>query len=391
MNHNQISLEQHLKYQGKIGTELKAPLDNADDLSWQYTPGVAAVCQIIAEDEQKSFDLTCRGNTVAVITDGSAVLGLGNIGAVAAMPVMEGKCALFKKFAGVDAVPICLDTQDEEELFNIICKLAPNYGGINLEDISAPRCFTLQKRLQAALPIPVFHDDQDGTAVVTLAGLINACKVTKRKLETSKIVISGAGAAGISIARLLVLNGVKQITLCDRKGVLSAERENLNQAKKEIFELVGAVPCACPCQKTGQPQGFAPTTLQQALVGADIFIGVSSGNLLTSDDVAKMNSQAIVFAMANPTPEIMPDQAKAGGAAVVATGRSDFPNQVNNVLCFPGLFKGLLKNRLPKVTPTMLLNSATALAGLVQKPSAEQILPSPFAEEIAGVVAEAVK
>ncbi len=381
MNYAEESLKQHAEKNGKMEIASKFPLDTIDDLSIAYTPGVAEPCRVIAEDEERSFDLTMRGNTVAVVTDGSAVLGLGNIGAAAAMPVMEGKCLLFKNFGGVDAMPICLDTQDSDEIVETVVRLAPTFGGINLEDIAAPRCFEIEKKLKERLDIPVFHDDQHGTAIVVLAGLQNALQVVDKKIEDVKIVCSGAGAAGIAIAKLLINAGGKNIVMCDSKGVIHSKREdfeNLNNSKKEILNLstIDSTDTSC---------------LQEALVGADVFIGVSKAGLLQSEDIKTMNTGAIVFAMANPTPEIMPDEAKKGGAAVIATGRSDFPNQVNNVLAFPGLFKGLFAVRAKAITEDMYVAAANALSSMIGNPTPENILPSPLQKGVAEKVAEEIK
>ena len=373
----QESLDIHKKYGGKIHLGLSVPLETADDLSRAYTPGVAAPCLAIAEDEEKAKTLTWRKNLVAVITDGSAVLGLGNIGAAAGMPVMEGKCALFKKFAGVDAVPICLKTQDEEEIISIVQNLEPSFGGINLEDIAAPRCFAIEKKLKETLGIPVFHDDQHGTAIVTLAALKNALQIVEKNISKVKIVMSGAGAAGISIARLLLADGAKNIILCDSRGAIASDRSDLHISKEEMRKKTN------PTDERG--------SLEKVLRGADVFIGVSAPGLLRAKNIETMNSDAIVFAMANPTPEILPEEAKKGGARIVATGRSDFPNQVNNVLVFPGLFQGIFSSSAPQFTEEMFLAAANALAGLVKNPHEEEILPSVFQKGVAEVIAEAVK
>ncbi len=377
VDYAQESLRLHAERKGKMEIASKFPLKTIDDLSIAYTPGVAEPCRVIAADESRSFDLTLRGNTVAVVTDGSAVLGLGNIGAAAAMPVMEGKCLLFKNFGGVDALPICLDTQDVDEIVETVVRMAPSFGGINLEDISAPRCFEVEKKLKEQLDIPVFHDDQHGTAIVVLAGLQNALRVVDKDLSTVKIVCSGSGAAGIAIAKLLMKAGGKNIVMCDSKGVIHSGRENLNTAKQEVLS-------ASSLDETEN------STLQDALKGADVFIGVSKAGILKAEDVATMNEGAVVFAMANPTPEIMPDEAKKGGAAVVATGRSDFPNQVNNVLAFPGLFKGLFSVRATEITEDMNVAAANALSNLVENPTSEKILPSPLQEGVAEKVAEEI-
>ncbi len=367
----------HKKYAGKIETNLKVPLNNTHDLSIAYTPGVAEPCREIAKDEEKGKTLTWRKNLVAVITDGSAVLGLGNIGAAAGMPVMEGKCALFKKFANVDAIPICIKTQDTEEIIHIIKNLEPSFGGINLEDISAPRCFEIERRLKEELHIPVFHDDQHGTAVVTLAALTNALKIIKKKISEVKIVFSGAGAAGIAITKLLLAAGAKNIIVCDSKGAISNNRTDLNAAKSAIEKQTN------PKNESGN--------LKEVIKKADVFIGVSAPNILDSSDITHMEANAIVFAMSNPTPEIMPDEAKKGGAAIIATGRSDYPNQVNNVLVFPGIFRGVFDSGKTEINEKMLLSAAKALAEHVQKPSSEKILPGVFDTGVSDIIAEAVK
>jgi malate dehydrogenase (oxaloacetate-decarboxylating) len=370
------SIAIHEKFRGKIEIRTKCPLASRDDLSLAYTPGVAGPCMEIVKDRSAARRLTLKGNTVAVITDGSAVLGLGNIGPEAALPVMEGKALLFKECAGVDAWPICLDTQDIEELVRTIRYLAPTFGGINLEDIAAPRCFEIEERLQD-LGIPVFHDDQHGTAIVSLAALMNAVRVVGKQLDECAIVISGAGAAGIAIAKLLLEVGVGELIICDSVGAISNARNDLNDAKRKMVPLTN-------------PRGLTGS-LTSVLKGADVFIGVSSGSLLKSADVATMAPGAIVLAMANPYPEIMPDEAKAGGVAVVGTGRSDFPNQVNNALAFPGIFRGALDICAPRITTAMCLAAAEALAGLVAEPSAEEILPTPIWDPaIAKAVAKAV-
>ncbi len=377
MDYFQRSLEEHALRHGKLAINVKMPLETKDDLAIAYTPGVAEPCRVIAKDHERSFDLTWRGNTVAVITDGSAVLGLGNIGPEAAMPVMEGKCALFKAFGDIDAVPICLATQDVEKIVETIMLLEPSFGGINLEDISAPRCFEIEKKLKERLQIPVFHDDQHGTAIVVLAGIYNALKVVHKNIQTVKIVISGAGAAGIAIAELLFCAGAKNLLLCDSKGILSPERTDLNSAKQSVVERSAIQ------SKSG--------TLADAIVGADIFIGVSQPNLLTATDISTMEKDAIVFAMANPNPEILPEEAKKGGAKIVATGRSDFPNQVNNVLVFPGIFKGVLAVRAKEITQDMKLSAAKALAQIIENPTEERILPSPLEKGVAEKIAIAVR
>ncbi len=367
----------HEENKGKLTITSKVPIENAADLSIAYTPGVAAPCLEIAKEPAGAYRYTCKGNLVAVVTDGSAVLGLGNIGPKAALPVMEGKSVLFKRFAGVDAVPICLDTQDTEELITTIKNLAPAFGGINLEDIAAPRCFEIERRVQELVDIPVFHDDQHGTAIVNAAALINAAKVVGKPLDSLRVVVNGAGSAGTAIAKMLLRLGVGELTVCDRPGIVNKENA-VNAAQAELIALTGQE------EKSG--------TLADALKGADVFVGVSAPKLVTREMVAAMADKAIVFPMANPEPEIMPDEAKAGGAAVVGTGRSDFPNQINNVLAFPGIFRGALDVRAPRITPEMMLAAAYAIAGAVpeEKLSAEYIIPSIFEEGISQRVAEAV-
>lgn len=367
----------HAKMHGKIGTELKVPLENKRDLALAYTPGVAAVCTAIAVDPKRAKELTIKRNTIAVVTDGSAVLGLGNIGPLAALPVMEGKAALFKQFAGVDAFPICLDTQDTDEIVRTVQLLAPVFGGINLEDISAPRCFEIEKRLQESMNIPVMHDDQHGTATVVLAALINALKIKQISENRAKIVINGSGAAGTAIADLLIRYGCSDLTLCDSQGVIGLHRDDLPTEKHRLALATN------PRKITGG--------LAEALSGADVFIGVSKGNLLTAEMVQSMAADPIIFALANPTPEILPDVAKAAGALIVATGRSDFPNQINNVLVFPGVFRGALDNGVTRITDEMLIEAAKQLAGLVAAPTAEEILPSPFDKAVVPAVAGAIR
>lgn len=377
MDYYKLSVIAHKKYKGKLSVCSKMPIKDKTDLSIAYTPGVAAVCLEIAKDKKLAKELTSAKNTVAVITDGSAVLGLGNIGADAALPVMEGKAALFKEFAGVDAFPIALATQDTEEIIRIVKAIAPSFGGINLEDISAPRCFEIEERLKAELDIPVFHDDQHGTAVVVLAGLINALKVTGKRKEKVKVVIAGAGAAGSAVLKLLHRYGIKNIIAADSKGIISISRTDLNDSKKELLSL------------TNKENIFGK--IDKALVGADVFIGVSSGNSITEKDIRLMNKDAIVFAMANPTPEIMPDIAKKAGARIVATGRSDFSNQLNNVLVFPGIFKGALKRGVRKITEDMQIMASKNLARAVKNPTEDKIIPNVFDENIADIVAGAIK
>ncbi len=379
MTINEKALKLHEEWKGKLTTEPKAPVKTREDLALAYTPGVAEPCKEIAKDPEKAYTYTLKQNTIAVVSDGSAVLGLGNIGAKAAMPVMEGKAVLFKTFGDVNAVPICLDTQDTDEIVKTVINIAPAFGGINLEDISAPRCFEIESRLKEALDIPVFHDDQHGTAIVVLSGVINALKVVGKKKEDCYIVVNGSGAAGIAIAKLLLSYGFKKLTLCDSKGIISADNDNLNWIKKEMAEVTNLE------HKHG--------TLADAMVGADIFIGVSAPGSVTQDMVRSMNKDAILFAMANPVPEIMPDEAKAAGARVVGTGRSDFPNQVNNVVAFPGIFRGALEGRAPQITEEMKLAAALAIAGLVSDEELNEdfVMPEAFDPRVADVVAEAVK
>lgn len=372
-----LSNEIHEKNGGKIELALKVPLETKDDLSIAYTPGVAQPCLEIQKDPKKALTLSWRKNLVAVITDGSAVLGLGNIGGEAGMPVMEGKCALFKRFANVDAVPICLDTQDTEEIIATIKNITPSFGGINLEDIAAPRCFEIERRLKKELDIPVFHDDQHGTAVVTLAALYNALKIVGKKIDEVKIVFSGAGAAGIAVAKLISKAGGKNIILCDSKGALCSDREDMNSEKESALIFTN-------------PENISGS-LNDVLSGADVFIGVSAPNLLTAGDIQNMTRDPIVFAMSNPTPEIMPEEAEKGGAAVIATGRSDFPNQVNNVLVFPGIFRGCFDARSNEINQEMLLKAAQGLAELVENPNSEKILPGVFDEGVSEAVAKAVR
>ena len=379
MTINERSLELHKEWNGKLDTVAKASVKTREDLALAYTPGVAEPCKVIAEDKEAAYQYTWKANTVAVVSDGSGVLGLGNIGPHAAMPVMEGKAVLFKEFGGVNAVPICLDTQDTEEIIKAVTWLAPGFGGINLEDISAPRCFEIEERLKATLDIPVFHDDQHGTAIVVLAGIINALKVVKKEKEACKVVINGAGSAGVAIAKLLLNYGFKTILLCDTKGIINKSNPNLNWIKKEMAEVTN------PNNETG--------ILADAVKGADIFVGVSAPGVLTPEMVKTMNQDAIIFALANPVPEIMPDIAKEAGARVVGTGRSDFPNQVNNVVAFPGIFKGALEGRAPQITEEMQLAAALALADLVteDKLNEDNIMPEAFDPQVADVVAAAVK
>lgn len=379
MTINEKALKLHEEWNGKLEIVAKSPVKSREDLSLAYTPGVAEPCKVIAQDKEAAYKYTMKANTVAVVSDGSAVLGLGNIGPYAAMPVMEGKAVLFKEFGGVNAVPICLDTQDTEEIIKAVTYLAPGFGGINLEDISAPRCFEIEERLKEILDIPVFHDDQHGTAIVVLAGIINALKVVGKKKEDCRIVVNGAGSAGVAITRLLLTYGFPHITMCDKVGIVSKKTEGLNWMQQKMAELTNLE------QQTG--------TLADAMKGADIFVGVSAPGIVTPEMVASMNRDAILFAMANPVPEIMPDIAKAAGAKVVGTGRSDFPNQVNNVVAFPGIFKGALEGRAPKITEEMKLAAANAIASLVpdEELNEDNIMPEAFNPSVAEVVAEAVR
>ena len=379
MSNSEKALQMHEQWNGKLETTAKAHVNSREDLAIAYTPGVAEPCKVIAKDPEAAYKYTIKSNTVAVVSDGSAVLGLGNIGALAAMPVMEGKAVLFKEFGGVNAVPICLDTQDTEEIIRTVVNIAPAFGGINLEDISPPRCFEIETRLKELLDIPVFHDDQHGTAIVVLAGIINALKVTKKEKETCRVVVNGAGSAGVAITKLLLNYGFKDITMCDINGIISKDSENLNWMQKEMAKVTNLK--------------NASGTLADALKGADIFVGVSAPGIVTKDMVASMNKDAILFAMANPVPEIMPDLAKAAGAKVVGTGRSDFPNQVNNVVAFPGIFKGALEGRASQITEEMKLAAAKAIAGLVpdEELSEDNILPQAFDPCVAETVSRAIK
>lgn len=378
MTVNEQALKLHEEWNGKIETTSKCKIASREDLALAYTPGVAEPCKVIAKDKEAAYKYTIKSNTIAVVSDGSAVLGLGNIGPYAAMPVMEGKAVLFKEFGGVNAVPICLDTQDTEELIRTVAAIAPGFGGINLEDISAPRCFEIETRLKEMLDIPVFHDDQHGTAIVVLAGIINALKVTGKNKEECQVVVNGAGSAGVAITKLLLTYGFRNVTMCDKSGILSKGSEGLNWMQESMMDVTNLT------HKTG--------TLADALKGADIFVGVSAPNIVTADMVASMNHDAILFAMANPVPEIMPDVAKAAGARVVGTGRSDFPNQVNNVVAFPGIFKGALEGRAKQITEKMKLAAANAIAGLVadNELSDVNILPEAFDPRVADVVSRAV-
>lgn len=379
MTNSEKALQMHEQWNGKLETAAKAHVNSREDLAIAYTPGVAEPCKVIAKDPEAAYKYTIKSNTVAVVSDGSAVLGLGNIGALAAMPVMEGKAVLFKEFGGVNAVPICLDTQDTEEIIKTVVNIAPAFGGINLEDISAPRCFEIEERLKELLDIPVFHDDQHGTAIVVLAGIINALKVTGKKKEDCRVVVNGAGSAGVAITKLLLTYGFEHITMCDINGIISSTSPNLNWMQKKMTEVTNLE------NKTG--------SLTDAMRGADIFVGVSAPGIVTKEMVASMNSDAILFAMANPVPEIMPDLAKEAGARVVGTGRSDFPNQVNNVVAFPGIFKGALEGRATQITEEMKLATANAIASLVsdEELNENNILPEAFDSRVADVVSKAVK
>lgn len=379
MTNSEKALQMHEQWNGKLETAAKAHVNSREDLAIAYTPGVAEPCKVIAKDPEAAYKYTIKSNTVAVVSDGSAVLGLGNIGALAAMPVMEGKAVLFKEFGGVNAVPICLDTQDTEEIIKTVINIAPAFGGINLEDISAPRCFEIEERLKELLDIPVFHDDQHGTAIVVLAGIINALKVTGKKKEDCRVVVNGAGSAGVAITKLLLTYGFEHITMCDINGIISSASPNLNWMQKKMTEVTNLE------NKTG--------SLTDAMRGADIFVGVSAPGIVTKEMVASMNSDAILFAMANPVPEIMPDLAKEAGARVVGTGRSDFPNQVNNVVAFPGIFKGALEGRATQITEEMKLATANAIASLVsdEELNENNILPEAFDSRVADVVSKAVK
>ena len=378
MDVNEIALKKHEEWGGKLETVSKAPVKNPTDLSIAYTPGVAEPCRVIAKDKEAAYRYTWKSNTVAVVSDGSAVLGLGNIGPHAAMPGMEGKAVLFKEFGGVNAVPICLDTQDTEEIIKAVTYLAPTFGGINLEDISAPRCFEIEQRLKETLDIPVFHDDQHGTAIVVLAGIINSLKIIGKKKEDCRIVVNGAGSAGIAISKLLLRYGFKHIIICDSKGIVAKDNAN-NWIKKEMCEVTNLE------DKHG--------SLADAMVGADIFVGVSAPGVVTGDMVKSMNKDAIIFALSNPVPEIMPDIAKKAVARIVGTGRSDFPNQVNNVVAFPGIFKGALEGRAPQITEEMKLAAAEAIASLVPEDelNEDNVMPAAFNPKVAELVAEAVK
>ena len=379
MTTNEKALLLHEKWNGKLETISKAEVKSREDLALAYTPGVAEPCKVIAAEPEAAYKYTIKSNTIAVVSDGSAVLGLGNIGPLAAMPVMEGKAVLFKEFGGVNAFPICLDTQDTEEIIKTVVNIAPAFGGINLEDISAPRCFEIEERLKELLPIPVFHDDQHGTAIVVLAGIINALKVTGKKKENCRVVVNGAGSAGIAITKLLLTYGFLHITMCDRAGILKKGMDGLNWMQEKMVEVTNL-------------EG-ADGSLADAMKGADIFVGVSAPGIVTKEMAASMNTDAILFAMANPIPEIMPDVAKEAEAKIIGTGRSDFPNQVNNVVVFPGIFKGALEGRATAITEEMKLAAATAIAGLVDESILDEnhILPEAFDPRVADVVSGAVQ
>ena len=376
VNYGELSLKAHARTKGKLDVRSRMPLDNKYDLSIAYTPGVAEPCREIARNPELAYTYTSKGNLVAVISDGSAVLGLGNIGPEASLPVMEGKAVLFKRFAGIDAVPIVLNTQDTEEIIETIKRIAPTFGGINLEDISAPKCFEIEQRLKRELPIPVLHDDQHGTAIVTLAAMINAMRLTEREMKDIKVVINGTGAAGISIIKLLIECGVAQVVMVDSKGIIHEGRENLNAEKEHMATITN--------------RQMLKGSLADAVKDADVFIGVSVPGVLTQDMVRSMATDPIIFAMANPIPEIMPDDAKAAGAYVVATGRSDFPNQINNVLAFPGLFRGVLNSQCRNFTRRMFIAAAEAIADQVKTPTPEHIIPDPFDPEVPNAVSHAV-
>lgn len=379
MTTNEQALKLHEEWNGKLNTESKCKVASKEDLALAYTPGVAEPCKVIADNPEAAYTYTIKANTVAVVSDGSAVLGLGNIGPLAAMPVMEGKALLFKEFGGVNAFPICLDTQDTEEIIETVKRIAPAFGGINLEDISAPRCFEIEERLKKELNIPVFHDDQHGTAIVVLSGVINALKVTGKKKEDCKVVVNGAGSAGIAITKILLNYGFTNVTMCDREGIISKDYPNLNWMQREMCNVTNL--------------SGATGTLADALQGADIFVGVSAPNIVSKEMVASMNEDAILFTMANPVPEIMPDLAKEAGARIVGTGRSDFPNQINNVIAFPGIFKGALEGRATQITEEMKLAAALAIAGLVpdEELNEDNIMPQPFDPRVCEAVSNAIK
>ncbi len=376
MSYNKKAIELHKKNRGKIEIKTKVPLETIEDLSTAYTPGVGAVCMEIVEDTSKSWELTNRANMVAIVSDGTAVLGLGDIGAEAGMPVMEGKSAIFKEFADVDAIPLCINTKDTREIIQFCKQIAPSFGGINLEDISAPRCFEILQVLEDELDIPVFHDDQDGTAIVTLAALINSCRVTGKVMKELKIVINGSGAAGFAIARLLLAQGVSDIIMLDSKGIIYRGRAGMNNFKCELSDKIN--------------KNKIKGSLIDAMNGSDVFIGVSKGNLVTAEMIKVMSSDPIIFAMANPIPEVMPDVAKEAGAIIVGTGRSDFPNQINNALVFPGIFRGLLDGRIKKVTEEMKISAAIVLAYVVESPTETEILPKVTSKKAVKAIAGAI-
>ena len=379
MDRAEKAIQMHREWNGKLVTTAKAPVKDREALAIAYTPGVAEPCKIIAKNPEEAYNYTIKANTVAVVSDGSAVLGLGNIGALAAMPVMEGKCVLFKEFGDVNAVPICLDTQDTEEIIQTVKNIAPCFGGINLEDISAPRCFEIEERLKEMLDIPVFHDDQHGTAIVVLAGIINGLRVTGKKKEDCRVVVNGAGSAGVAITKLLLSYGFPNVIMCDREGIIGKDYPNLNWMQQEMTKVTNLN------NETG--------TLADAMKNADIFVGVSAPGIVSAEMVSSMNKDSILFAMANPVPEIMPDVAKAAGARIVGTGRSDFPNQVNNVVAFPGIFRGALEGRASQITEEMKLAAAEAIAGLVSDEELSDvfIMPEAFDPRVAEVVSKAVK
>lgn len=385
-NITEKSLELHRKHHGKIALKNTIPLENREDLALAYTPGVAGVCEYIAKHPQEAKELTFKHNSIAVISDGSAILGLGNLGPLAALPVMEGKCALFKRFGDIDAVPIVLDTQSTDEIVSVVKAIAPTFGGINLEDIAAPRCFEIESRLKKELDIPVMHDDQHGTAIVVLAGLINAVKLRKLNKKTAKVVVNGAGAAGVSIVKLLLLDGFENVVVCDSKGAIYSGREDLNSEKEKLSMLTNIA-----CRIDIDDPRCAIGGLEQSIRDADIFIGVSQGGVLTKEHIRLMHPNPIIFALANPIPEIMPEDALDAGASVVATGRSDFPNQVNNVLAFPGLFRGALDSGITQFTEEMFIRAAYRIAECVDKPSSKNIIPDPFDRKVPSAVSEAVR
>lgn len=379
MSNRERALEAHRENKGKLEMKSKIAINNKEDLAIAYTPGVAEPCKEIEKNPSDAYEYTSKGNTVAIITDGSAVLGLGDIGPLASLPVMEGKAILFKEFANIDSIPICLDTNDTEEIIKTIKLISPSLGGINLEDISAPRCFEIEERLKEELDIPVFHDDQHGTAIVVLAGLINSLRISKKKIEDLKVVINGSGAAGVAIAKLLIEVGVSQLVMCDRSGAISKNRSDLNSVKESLLKITN------PLDESG--------SLEQVIAGKDVFIGVSAPGVVSEEMVKTMNQDAIIFALSNPIPEIYPDKAKAAGARIVATGRSDFPNQINNVLAFPGIFRGALDIRASKITEEMKLAAAKAIASVVSESELNEdyIIPDVFNPDVSRLVAEAVK